>query len=187
MEPKINFWRLGWAAAAAWWVGLGTLTPGLARAEPSDRDAIVYNRDIRPILSDNCFYCHGPDKNKRKGKFRLDDRESAVAKKAIAPGKPADSSLVDRIFTKDAEDLMPPPETHKALTEAQKQLLVRWVEQGAVYQPHWAYIPPRRPPVPAVANAPQALSPIDAFVQSTLAAKKIAPSKPADPRTLLRR
>ena len=81
---------------------------------------IDYNRDIRPILSDNCFHCHGPDKNHRKGKLRLDDRDAAVAKKAIVPGKPDESELVDRIFTDDADELMPPPKSHKTLTDAQK-------------------------------------------------------------------
>src|SRR5437867_1483094 len=90
-----------------------TSAPPAARPE--------FNRDIRPILSDNCFYCHGPDKNHRKGKLRLDVREVALEKKAIVPGKPDESELIKRIFTDDADDVMPPPDTHKKLTPAQKE------------------------------------------------------------------
>src|SRR6266545_1855770 len=101
-------------------------------AEKPER--ISYNRDIRPILSENCFYCHGPDQNKRKGKLRLDVREEAIAKKAVVPGRPAESDVIKRIFTLDADDLMPPPESHKKLTPAQKELLRRWIAGGAAYQ-----------------------------------------------------
>ena len=92
---------------------------------------ISYNRDIRPVLSDNCFFCHGPDQNKRKGKLRLDVREEAIARLAIVPGKPDESKLIQRIFTTDTGDLMPPPESHKTLTPEQKQLFRRWIAQGA--------------------------------------------------------
>jgi mono/diheme cytochrome c family protein len=125
---------------------------------------ISYNRDIRTILSDNCFYCHGPDKNHRKGKFRLDDSESAIKKGAITPGKPADSTLVDRIYTNDPDDLMPPPETHKKLGDAQKDLLKRWITEGAAYEPFWAYVVPNRPPVPVVKNSDWVRNPIDAYI-----------------------
>src|SRR5919109_414506 len=92
-------------------------------------DKISYNRDIRPVLSDNCFFCHGPDQNKRKGKLRLDQREEALAKKAIVPGKPDESELINRIFATDPEDQMPPPESHKKLTPEQKELFRRWVAE----------------------------------------------------------
>src|SRR2546422_531515 len=90
-----------------------------ALAAPSPQ-TISYNRDIRPVLSDKCFFCHGPDANKRKGKLRLDIREEALAKEAFVPGKPEQSELVRRIFTSDADDLMPPPASHRTLEPAQK-------------------------------------------------------------------
>src|SRR5437773_4534559 len=105
-------------------------------------DKISYNRDIRPVLSDNCFFCHGPDKNKRKGKLRLDVREEAIAKQAIVPGKPEESELIKRVFTSNADDLMPPPESHKILAPAQKQLFRRRIAQGAEYQKQWADMTP---------------------------------------------
>src|SRR5437870_11980096 len=119
---------------------------GLAAKAP---DKISYNRDILPLSSDKCFFCHGPDQKKRKGKLRLDIREEALAKKAFVPGKPEESELVRRIFTTDADDQMPPPASHRTLTAAQKQLLRRWIAQGAEYQKHWAYVPPVKAPIPA--------------------------------------
>src|SRR6202035_5103477 len=98
-------------------------------AQAAEDRKVSYNRDVRAILSENCFYCHGPDKNHRDGKFRLDQRESAIAKRAIVPGKTDTSKLVDRIFTSDPDDLMPPPKTHKTLTAAQKSMLKRWIAQ----------------------------------------------------------
>src|SRR6266436_6146604 len=90
-------------------------------------DKISFNRDVRPVLSDNCFFCHGPDQKKRKAKLRLDIREEALAKEAFVPGEPDKSELIRRIFTTDTDDLMPPPASHKALTPAQKQLFRRWI------------------------------------------------------------
>src|SRR5262245_31338141 len=117
---------------------------GLAAPTARADQPVRYNRDVRPILSDNCYLCHGPDKGRRKGKFRLDVRESALEKKAIVPGKPEESELVRRIFASDAEERMPPAEVHKTLTAAQKDTLKRWIAQGAEYEPHWAYIPVTR-------------------------------------------
>src|SRR4051794_59706 len=157
-------------------------------AEPASKgDRIRYNRDIRPILSDNCFACHGPDKNKRKAKLRLDDREAALAKEAFVPGKPDESELVTRIFSNDPDEQMPPPESHKKLTDAQKELFKHWVAQGAEYEPHWSYIPPKRPPVPQVKDAKQVHNPVDAFILQPLDARKITPAPETDRRTLLRR
>src|SRR5204862_3703177 len=119
---------------------------------------VLFNRHVRPSLSENCFLCHGPDKGRRKAKLRLDDREIALGKKAIVAGKPDESELVRRIFAADADERMPPADTHKSLTAAQKETLKRWVAEGAVYEPHWAYIPVQRPPLPAKGNA------VDAFV-----------------------
>jgi len=111
-----------------------------------------FNRDIRPILSDNCFACHGPDTQKIKGGLRLDSHEAALkpAKSgapAIVPGKPEKSALLQRINTKSAADLMPPPEAHKTLSAAQKDTLRRWIAEGANYSAHWAFVAPQRPEV----------------------------------------
>lgn len=110
---------------------------------------VEYNRDVRPILSDNCFLCHGPDKNTRKAKLRLDLREDAIAKQAFVPGKADESELVKRLFATDEDDVMPPPDSRKHLSDAQKDILKRWVDQGAKYQPHWAYVVPTRPQAPS--------------------------------------
>ena len=137
---------------------------------------IEFNRDIRPILSDNCFRCHGPDKGHRKAKLRLDDRSVAIEQGVIVPGKPDESELVARIFASDPEDRMPPADSHKQLTAAQKDLLKRWIAEGAEYQPHWAYLKPTRPPLPAVKNKAWVRTPVDAFILHELEARKIEPS-----------
>ncbi len=165
---------------------LALLVPGLATAARAD-EKIGYNQYIRPILSDNCYYCHGPDKNHRKKKLRLDDREVAIDKGAIVPGKPDDSELVKRILSTDDDELMPPPHTHKILSAAQKDLLKKWIAQGAEYQPHWAYITPNRPPLPAVKNASWSHNPIDAFILHELESRNLAPSHEAGRAQLLRR
>ena len=156
------------------------LTTSVAAPAASSKK-VDYNRDIRPILSDNCFFCHGPDEKKREAKLRLDIREDAIAKKAFIPGKPDQSELVKRIFTKDADDLMPPPDSHKKLTAAQKDLLKRWVAEGAEYQTHWAYVSPVKAAVPAGQNA------VDHLVQARLKTLGLKPSPEADRRTLARR
>src|SRR3954453_23104944 len=98
--------------------------------------APLYTRDIRPILAENCFACHGPDKAARKGDLRLDIRAEAVKAEAFVPGKPEKSALVERVFTAEKGKLMPPVKSHKTLTPAQKDVLRRWVAEGAEYQPH---------------------------------------------------
>ena len=103
----------------------------LAAVSVSQAADVSFNRDVRPILSDNCFYCHGPDPKHRKAKMRLDIREEALAKEAFVPGDAKASELVKRIFTKDPEDVMPPPAAHKTLTAAQKETLKKWIAQGA--------------------------------------------------------
>jgi hypothetical protein len=149
--------------------------------------ALTYNRDIRPILSDNCFACHGPDKNKRKAKLRLDDSDSATGLKAIVAGKPDESEAIKRINSSDPKEVMPPPAAHKTLTDAQKRILRDWIQQGAVYEPHWAYIPPKGPAVPETDEPDWVRNPIDAFILRTLEDKKLSHSKAADRCTLLRR
>jgi len=162
---------------------LGATSPLCGEAEPS----ISFNRDIRPIFAENCLLCHGPDNNRRKAKLRLDVREVALGLKAIVPGKPEESLLIQHIFATNADDLMPPPDTHKSLTAEEKKMLQEWIAQGAHYEPHWAYINPVRPALPAVKNQAFVRDPIDAFILSALEARRIAPSPEADKRTLLRR
>jgi hypothetical protein len=140
---------------------------------------LSYNRDIRPILSDNCFYCHGPDANHRKGKMRLDVREEALKKEAFVPGKPEESELVKRIFTDDKDDHMPPLDSAKKLTEAQKETLKEWIAQGAKYEKHWAYIAPVKPAVEG--------NGVDFLVRKQLKEHGLQPAKEADRRTLARR
>jgi hypothetical protein len=153
----------------------------------SATNTVQFNRDVSPILSENCFVCHGPDKNNRKGKLRLDVREAALEKGAIVPGKPDQSELVSRIFNTNADDLMPPPDSNKKLTAEQKNLLKRWIEQGAQYQPHWSYIKPERPEIPAARDKRWVRNPIDAFILSALEKRGIRPSPEADKGTLIRR
>ncbi|MBM4011495.1 MAG: DUF1553 domain-containing protein [Planctomycetes bacterium] len=152
------------------------LAPRTVAATP-----VSFNRDIRPILSDNCFSCHGPDAGHRQADLRLDVRDDAVAAGAIVPGRPAESGLVARVNATDSGELMPPPESHKKLDAGQKALLARWIEQGAEYQRHWAYEPPRKPAVPAGAGG------IDHLVGQRLAEVGVRPSREADRRTLIRR
>jgi len=163
-------------------VGLPAASGLSATANP-----IQFNRDVRPILSENCFVCHGHDQNHRKAKLRLDDREVAIQRGAIVPGKPDESKLVDHIFAENPDDRMPPPGSGKVLTSAQKALLKEWIAAGAVYEPHWAYIQLNRPEVPRTKDTAWARNPIDAFILRGLEAKGVRPSPEADRRNLLRR
>jgi hypothetical protein len=162
-----------------WMIGLAA--PALAQGE------IKYNRDIRPILFENCFACHGPDSASRKADLRLDQRPMAMEMGAIVPGKPDESTLLDRIFAENVEDRMPPAETKKTLTAAQKELLKKWIAAGAEYEPQWSLIPPRRPQPPTVKNKAWVRNPIDAFVLAGLEARGLTPAPEADRRTLARR
>ncbi|HEX4946400.1 MAG TPA: PSD1 and planctomycete cytochrome C domain-containing protein, partial [Blastocatellia bacterium] len=154
---------------------------------------VSFNRDIRPILADTCFLCHGPDKNSRKAGLRLDLRDEAIKKTRsgiipIVPGKPEESEIIRRVFTTDEYTIMPPKDAHKELTAQQKELLKRWVAEGAVYEGHWAYQPVKRPTVPSIRNPQSAIrNPIDAFIQARLAQAGLQPSPEADRRTLIRR
>jgi Protein of unknown function (DUF1553)/Protein of unknown function (DUF1549)/Planctomycete cytochrome C len=150
---------------------------------------VQFNRDIRPIMSDTCFRCHGPDARARMAGMRLDIREEALKKTAsgvtpIVPGSPDQSAVITRIFADSPAKVMPPAYLHKELTAAQKQTIREWVAQGAVYQKHWSYEPVKRPPVPVI---PDAKNPIDAFIKERLAREGLAASPEADRRTLLRR
>ena len=139
-----------------------------ARRSAEAEEPPRYNRDIRPILSENCFACHGPDSASRKADLRLDSAEAATADRggyaAIVPGEPETSELIYRIESDDELDVMPPPSSHKKLTAEQKETLRRWVAAGAEYEPHWSFIPPERPELPEVSDPSWVRNPIDAFV-----------------------
>ena len=156
-------------------------TLGLHAAEPPVPATIEFNRDVQPILSDNCFYCHGNDPKHREAKLRLDIREEALKAEAFIPGKAAKSELVSRILTTDADDLMPPPDSNKKLTQRQKDILKKWIDQGAAYQQHWSYEKPVKAAIPAGKNG------VDVLVQQRLAQIGLKPSPQADARTLIRR
>jgi hypothetical protein len=162
--------------------GVEFFTPGLApAAEPPMPTTVEFNRDVRPILSDNCFFCHGPDAKNRKADLRLDLREEALTAKAIVPEQPQQSKLVERILTDDPDELMPPPDSHKKLTALQKEILQRWIAQGAQYQQHWAYEPPVKATILAGQNG------VDALLGKRLAEIGMKPAPEADRRTLMRR
>ncbi|MFM9024143.1 MAG: DUF1553 domain-containing protein [Planctomycetaceae bacterium] len=150
-------------------------------------EEISYNRDIRPILVEHCFGCHGADSAARKADLRLDQRDSAVESGAIVPGEPDSSAMLDRIFADDPDEVMPPSTTKKALTTPQKDLLVAWIEAGAAYEPHWAFIPPVRPAAPAVQDAAWVRNPIDRFILARLEQDGLAPAPEADRHALARR
>ncbi len=148
---------------------------------------VEFNQDVRPILSENCFVCHGPGKEDRKANLRLDLREVALAHKAIVPGNPAQSKLVQHVFSTDPERIMPPPVSNKKLSEAEKQILRDWIAQGAKYEPFWAYVKPVRAEPPRTEQTAWVRNPIDAFVLRRLEEKGIKPAPEADKATLLRR
>ncbi|WP_010585720.1 PSD1 and planctomycete cytochrome C domain-containing protein [Schlesneria paludicola] len=150
-------------------------------------DSIEYNRDIRPILSENCFYCHGQDGNKRQADLRLDQRDAAIQAKAIIPHDTANSSIVRRILSGDPDEQMPPPKSNRRLSPEQKELLQRWIAEGAKYQTHWAFVTPVRPAEPSVKNEKWSRNPIDRFVLGKLEATELEPSPEADRAKLIRR
>ena len=153
---------------------------------------VDFNRDVRPILAENCFLCHGPDDGTRKAKLRLDVRDAALkggksGTAAVMPGKPADSALVARITSSDPEQRMPPADSKKALTPQQVETLKKWVESGANYAGHWAFTAPQRPGVPSVQDAAWPKNDVDRFVLSKLQSAGLRPSPEADKAALLRR
>jgi hypothetical protein len=159
-----------------------------ARAAAQEVD---FNRDVLPLLSARCFSCHGPDAAARKADLRLDVRADAIAERdgspAIVPGRPDKSAVVARITHQDKSDRMPPAKTGPPLTAAQVRLLVKWIEQGARYAEHWAFVPPKRPPLPAVTDAAWLRTPIDAFVLAPLEHRLWKHADQASREVLIRR
>jgi hypothetical protein len=153
---------------------------------------VDFDRDIRPILSENCFHCHGPDAAARQADLRLDTREGAThlvdGHAAVVPGKPAESELVRRITATDPDELMPPPSSNRRLTRPQKELLSRWISEGAVWSEHWAFVKPQRPIPPTVhAETGPARNPIDLFILHRLQREGLTAAPEADRARLLRR
>ena len=166
---------------------IAVLSIGLVRGLTAE-DAVEYNRDIRPILSENCFYCHGFDEKNRKAKLRLDTFPDATADlggyRAIVPGDAKASELIRRINSEDHDDLMPPPEQEQHLSQGEIALITSWINQGAAYQEHWAWRDLDRPQVPKLESSPSA---IDAFLQEGWRKEQAEPVSLATPRERLRR
>ena len=155
-------------------------------------EKLRFNRDVRPLLSDKCFACHGPSSKGDGGAIRLDLREALIkpdkeGEAVLVPGNPDKSELIRRVLATDDSERMPPPDSKKTLTKAEKDLLVRWVKEGAEYESHWGFQTPRRPALPAVTQAKWARNEIDRFVLARLERERLSPSPEAAKTTLLRR
>lgn len=184
-----------WAAAVAFLMcSTGVLqTTHTSAAEPTavqppDQRPVSFNDQIRPILSDRCYFCHGPDEDRREAGLRLDDRDAAIEGAAIVPGDPDGSLLIERIAETDTDLLMPPPHSNRARLSAEEvELFRRWISEGAAFETHWAFAPLSNPVVPEVRNVAAVSNPIDSFVLAALERAGIEPSPPADRATLIRR
>ena len=156
-------------------------------AAADDPEKLAYNRDVRPILAENCFACHGPDSAARKADLRLDLRDSAIEAEAFVPGDAEDSELVFRIEVDDDTMRMPPREAKKTLSESQKATLRRWVEEGAEYQPHWSFLAPTRPQLPELNDETWPRNPVDRFILAEQESAGLEPAPEADRHALIRR
>ena len=163
----------------------------VVQSADGEEQRVSFNRDIRPILSDKCYACHGPDANQRKRELRFDTKEGAFSEPSgypvIVPGNPQDSELVLRITHEDDGQRMPPIDQERQLTQKQIELLIKWIEQGAEWEEHWIYIPPKRSPIPEVKAKEWPKNAIDHFILAGLESEQLAPSSEADRRTLIRR
>ena len=153
----------------------------------AERRPVDYSREVRPILANSCYACHGPDDKQRKGKLRLDVRSEAI-KKAIVPGKASQSPLIERVTSKDSDEVMPPAHAKKpAITPEKAEILKRWIDEGAKYDQHWAYVKPANAPIPNVKNKQWVRNPIDAFIAQGHERNGLSPAAEADKITLIRR
>ncbi|MDX1680967.1 MAG: DUF1553 domain-containing protein [Akkermansiaceae bacterium] len=165
------------------WILLVLLASPLLAGEP-----VSYAREVLPLLSDNCFLCHGPDASNREADLRLDIREAAIEAGAIVPGEPKKSTLVQRILTSDPDDIMPPPESHLTLKAGEKKLLQDWIAQGAEYERHWAFVPlPESVAVPEIKGSVWPRNSIDHFVLKRLLEEGLEPTAAASRERWLRR
>jgi len=161
-----------------------------ALAAPAPKAGVDFNRDVLPILSENCFHCHGPDEKAREAKLRLDTKDGLLRTKnpVVIPGKTTQSELFKRLVAKIADDVMPPPKSKKTLTPAQIETVRRWIDAGAPYATHWAFTPPVRPEIPKITNRQSAIgNSIDNFILSRLEKEGLRPSPEAPRETLIRR
>ena len=175
-------------------ITVGLLAPAMVShgaGRPARQALLDFDRDIRPILSDNCFACHGPDEKARKAKLRLDIKEGTFAvtdgQSPIVPGRSSASELIKRVTSRDPDEIMPPPKSGKKLTPAQVGRLRQWIDEGASWQKHWAFQTPIRPALPSVRQGQWMRNPTDAFVLARLEQEKLSPQAEADARTLIRR
>ncbi|HYF35269.1 MAG TPA: DUF1549 domain-containing protein, partial [Prosthecobacter sp.] len=164
--------------------------PGASGAQTTP--SVAFNQDIRPLLADACFHCHGPDPGTRKAGLRLDTEAGFFTAKegetpTVIKGQPEKSPLYQRLISTDEDEVMPPPEAHKNLKPEQIALVKAWIEQGAPWQPHWSLIQPTRPALPEVKNGAWVKTPIDRFVLAKLEERGLAPAAEADRHTLARR
>ncbi|MFN4144742.1 MAG: DUF1553 domain-containing protein [Runella sp.] len=183
---------------AVFWIascggGSINLPEDVQKATASLPRKLDYNLHVKPILSDRCFSCHGPDKAKQKADLRLDVAEAAYDKncesglKAIVPGNPAKSDVVHRILSEDPDYVMPEPSTHLTLSAEEKATIIKWIEQGAEYKPHWSFVAPVKPQVPSVINTAWVKNEIDKFILQKIEAQHLKPQQEAQKTTLLRR
>ncbi len=160
---------------------------GQVELTAQERQPVEFNREIRPMLAAKCFACHGPDESHRDADLRLDERKVAIDFGAIVPGEPDESELIRRITSEDPDERMPPPETGEPLTSQQQRLFRTWIQEGAVYEKHWAFSPPKKHPLPPISDTSWPRNAIDNFVLSPLETAGMKPSSEADPYTLVRR
>ena len=195
MTTTIAYLKSGWLRMGAW-IGFTVTALGAAAAPESSSAAVPgsldFNRDIRPILSEHCYACHGPDENKRKAGLRLDRQEDAFkelkeGRRALVAGDLEHSTLAVRIASSDPDEIMPPPKFGKPLSPAEAALLRRWVSEGAAWKKHWAFLPPEHLPVPGVTNTPWVRNEVDHFILSRIEKEDIQPDLEADRATLIRR
>ena len=166
---------------------------GIASAAPPEGDRVDFGRDIRPLLSDRCFHCHGPDEKHREEGLRFDTKDGAMAALesggyAIVPGKPDESVILERLISDDPDERMPPADSNKpALTKEQVELFRKWIAQGANWQQHWSFLTPTRPAAPKVEDTKWAVNGIDPFIFARLEREGLKPSGPATKEVLIRR
>ena len=193
MKPSHTAVRVVFGSVSApAWILAALLSGGTLDSAARAAETAGFNRDIRPILSDACFHCHGPDPGTRKAGLRLDTREgffAATAKRgpAVVSGDLGKSPLWQRLVSTDIDEVMPPPEAHKDLTATQKEVVKRWLLEGAQWQPHWSFLKPEKALLPPVKDTGWARGGLDAFILAGLEAKGLQPNPEADRRSLARR